>query len=43
MQNDFSRSLISLRDDINFIEIYEDYFVMYGQKYNFPQIALQVP
>ncbi|MBF0913714.1 hypothetical protein HXK64_02005 [Candidatus Gracilibacteria bacterium] len=38
-----SRQLIGLRDDINYIEVFEEYFLYNGQKIFFPYINLKIP
>ncbi len=43
MNNNFCKSLLSLRDDIHFVEVYENYFIIKWEKYIFPQISMQIP
>jgi len=35
--------LLNLRYDINYIKVYNDYFVFNNNKYNYPDIILQIP
>ncbi|RAL55070.1 UDP-N-acetylmuramate--L-alanine ligase [Candidatus Gracilibacteria bacterium GN02-872] len=38
-----SRLLLNLRNDINYIEVFDEYFTYYGQKEYFPDIKLKIP
>lgn len=38
-----SRQLLQIRQDINFIEVYNDYFIFQGIKKFFPEIKLNIP
>lgn len=42
-QEENSRQLIWLRDDINYIEVFEEYFLYNWQKIFFPDINLKIP
>ncbi|MDQ7010081.1 MAG: Mur ligase family protein, partial [Candidatus Gracilibacteria bacterium] len=37
------KSLVGLRDDINYIEVYNTYFIHNGQQLNFPIIDIKIP
>ena len=38
-----SRLLLNLRNDINYIEVFDEYFTYYWQKEYFPEIKLKIP
>ncbi|MDD2907203.1 MAG: UDP-N-acetylmuramate--L-alanine ligase [Candidatus Gracilibacteria bacterium] len=38
-----SQTLVGLRQDIKYINVYKDYFLLNGQKYYFPEIKLNIP
>jgi len=37
------KKLLNLRNDINYIEVYNDYFIFNDNKYHYPDITLNIP
>lgn len=43
MEDTESKALLGSRNDINFVEVYKNHYILKWEKYTFPEIHMQVP